>query len=754
VMSLGTLESLEQTRAAYYERYRFADVFANLKRAPQRLAAKIEAIPGVRQVETRIVKDVTLDIEGLDAPASGRLISMPDHGSPALNNVYLRQGRLLAGGRSNAVLVSEPFAEAHGYHPGDTITASLNGRKRALEIVGIVLSPEYIYSIKAGDMVPDNKHYGIIWMKRQSLAAAYGLEGAFNDIALTLSRDAKVDDVLAQIDKLTAPFGGVGAYGRKDQISHAFLNNEMHGLESTGAVVPPIFLGVAAFLLNMVILRIIETERGQIGLLKAFGYTNWDVGAHYLKFVMIVTIVGVTLGCIGGAWMGRGLTEMYTEFFKFPFLYYQLDTALFAIAIIVSLVAAFLGTIGALRKAIVLPPAEAMQPSPPPVYRKAGFGFSKLFTGFSQPVRMIIRHVTRWPIKSFFTSLGISASVAILVVAFFLEGSIDRLIEIQFDETARQDVAVVFEGAHPRSALAELEKMPGVLKVEPMRSVPARFRFDQKHRRVALSGRLPEGEINRLLDTSLTPMVLPQEGLVISSKLGQMLGAKLGDRIAVEILEGRRPTLTLTVAGIVEEYIGYSAYMNIDALDKVLGDQATVTGGYLLIDPVQEKNLYQELKNTPGIAGVSLRSTVLGSFKKTMAENMLIMITFYIIFATMIAVGVVYNTARISLSERGRELASLRVLGFTRLEVSSILLGELALLTAFALPLGCFLGYGLAWLTVSAFDTELFRLPLWLTAQTYGKAMLIVAFSAVVSGLIVRHQVDRFDLVAVLKMRE
>ncbi len=754
VMSYGTLDSLEQTRAAYYERYRFADVFAVLKRAPERLAKKIETIAGVQQVQTRIVKTATLDIEGMDEPAVGRLISMPDNGPPTLNDVYLRQGRLLAGARANEVLISEAFAEAHGYHPGDKILASLNGRKRHLEIIGIVLSPEYIYSIKAGDMVPDNQHFGMIWMKRQSLAAAFGLEGAFNDISLALSRDAKIDDVLSKLDDLIAPYGGVGSIGRKDQISHAFLNNEMEGLSSTGAVIPPIFLAVAAFLLNMVILRIVETERGQIGLLKAFGYTNWDVGAHYLKFVMIITIIGVVVGCLGGAWMGRGLTELYTDFFKFPFLYYHLDTALFAIAGVVSVAAAVLGTLGALRKAITLPPAEAMQPSPPPVYHKANFVFSWLLSRLSQPVRMIIRHVTRWPIKSFFTALGISASVAILVVAFFLEGSIDRLITIQFFETARQDVTVTFEGAQSRTSLAELEKMPGVLRVEPLRSVPARFRSGPRHRRVALNGRVPEGEINRLLDTSLMPMLLPKDGLVISEKLSQMLEVQLGDPLVVEILEGRRPTLSLTVAGIVEEYIWYGAYMDIDALDRLLGDEATVTGAYLQIDSSQEKALYQKLKNTPGVEGVSLRSSVLGSFKKTMAENMLIMTSFYILFASMIAVGVVYNTARISLSERGRELASLRVLGFTRVEVSSILLGELALLTAIALPLGCLLGYGLSWLTVVAFDTELFRLPLWLTAQTYGKAMLIVTAAAVVSGLIVRHQIDRFDLVAVLKMRE
>jgi putative ABC transport system permease protein len=754
IMALGTLDSLEHTRAAYYERFRFAEVFASVKRAPQRVVGAVEKIPGVKQVAPRIIKDVTLDIEGLDEPATGRLISQPDNGEPVLNGVYLRRGRTLAGARNDEILINEGFADAHGYHPGDSLTATLNGRKRTLKIVGVVLSPEYIYSIKAGDLVPDNKHFGVIWMKRKALAAAFGLEGAFNDLSLTLSREAKINDVISRLDHILGRYGGVGAYARKDQTSHAFLANEMKGLNSMGAVVPPIFLAVAAFLLNMVVSRIIETERGQIGLLKAFGYTNMNIGGHYLKFVMGITGVGVVLGWLGGAWMGRGLTELYTEFFKFPFLFFHMDQGLFATAALVSIGAAGLGTVTALRKAIILPPAEAMQPAPPPIYRKAGIGLAALLSYLSQPVRMILRHVSRWPVRSFLTSLGISASVAILVTAFFFEDSIDRLIDIQFFETSRQDAAVVFEGARPRTAIREISRMTGVMKAEPMRSVAARFVFNQRARRVAISGRLPDGDINRLLDTAMTPLRLPNEGLVLSKKLAEMLAANVGDRVTVEVLEGRRPVVTLPVAAVVEEYIGYSAYLHIDALDRLLGDGPVVTGAYLQIDSSKEKALYRQLKNTPGVAGVSLRSTALGSFRETMAENMMIMTSFYIFFASMIAIGVVYNTARIALSERSRELASLRVLGFTRLEVSTILLGELALMTFVALPLGCLLGYGLSWLTVVAFDTELFRMPLWITSLTYIKSMLIVAAAAIVSGLIVRRQVDRFDLVAVLKMRE
>lgn len=754
VMSLGTVQSLEETRLAYYERYRFADIFAAVKRAPERLGREIASISGVARVETRIVAMVTLDVAGMAEPARGLLNSVPERHPPELNGLHLRMGRGIRPGNLGEVVLNEAFAEAHGLRPGDYFHAVINGRKRRLDVVGVALSPEYIYSLGPGAIMPDDRRFGVMWVGRQMLAAAYDLEDSFNSVSLTMMRGASGPAIVAALDRILEPYGGVGAYGRKDQISHWYISNEMVQLESMARVAPAIFLGVAAFLLHIVISRLIATEREQIGLLKAFGYSGLAVGWHYTKFVLAIVGVGIFLGFVGGAWLGRGLTELYTDFFRFPFLYYRIGFGTFLVAALISVLVAMAGTLGAVRRAAKLPPAVAMQPAPPPVYRQTLLERLGLTLRFGQATRMVLRHIMRRPLRSGLTVLGIAMAVAILISSMFMLDSIEMIIDVQFNRINRQDVTVALVEAKPAGIVREFESMAGVLRAEPVRAVPVRMRNRHISRRTALIGMAPGSDLGRLLDRDLRAVSMPPEGLVLSAKLAEVLGVGRGDRLIVEAMEGRRPTAEIPVSAIVEEYLGTSAYMDLAALNLFMGDQPMVSLAYLQTDPLREAELYRELKDAPAVAGVTVEKAAVESFRETLAESMLLMTTFNILFAGMIAFGVVYNSARISLSERGRELASLRVLGFTRAEVSWILLGEFALLTVAALIPGFFIGYGLSWSMAVGFETELFRIPLAIERDTYGFAAAVVLSAALLTGLVVRRRIDRLDLVAVLKTRE
>ena len=754
LMTFGTTRSLEVTRDAYYERYRFADVFAGLKRAPVRIADRIARIPGVKRVETRIVKDVTLDVSDMEEPATARLVSRPSRGRPALNDVTIRRGRDIAPGRPNEVLVSEAFARAHGLGPGDRLSATINGRKRRLVIVGVALSPEYVYSIGPGVLVPDDRRFGVVWMARKALAASFDLESAFNDVSLALAPTASAPAVIERLDDLLAPYGGVGAYERADQTSHAYLAGEMDQLVAVGRIVPPIFLAVAAFLLNVVVSRQIDTEREQIGLLKAFGYTNAAIGWHYLKFALAVVVLGVAGGWAAGAWLGRLITELYTQFFQFPFLYFHLEAGVFAGAALVSLAAGVAGTFGAVRRAASLPPAVAMRPAPPTLYRRGGWDALGIMRFAAEPTRMILRHIGRWPIRSALTTLGIAMAVAILVGTLFFYDAIDQMIAIYFHQAQRQDVTVVFVEPLPERALDELRRLPGVMAGEPFRAVPARLRLGPRAERVTIVGLDPGTHLRRMVDRGLRAAEVPERGLVLSNKLAEMLGARRGERLTVEILEGRRPVRRIAVSAVVEEYIGTPAYMDRRALNRLMREPALLSGAYLQVDERRSAALYRRLKDMPGVAGVQNQRAALYTFRRTMAESLDIIITFYVAFSGLIAFGVLYNSARIALSERAHELAGLRVLGFTRGEVSYILLGELAMLTLVALPLGSVIGYGMAALMSAAFDNELFRVPLVVAPATYGLAVTTVLAAALLSGVLVRRRLDRLDLVAVLKTRE
>ncbi len=747
-------ESLLASQAAYYERYRFADVFASLKRAPRSLEARIAETPGVAELRTRIVMEVTLDVPGLSQPATGRLISIPERPRPVLNGVHLRRGRRPEPQRRSEVIVSEAFAEANTLEVGDRIGAVLNGRWEQLRIVGIGLSPEYVYEIRGSDIFPDNRRFGVIWMGREAMGPAFDMEGAFNDVSLRLERGAEEDEVIARVDRLLERFGGLGAYGRADQISHRFLSDEIKQNGVFGTIMPAIFLGVAAFLLNVVLSRLVTTQREQVAVLKAFGYRDLKIGLHYLEFALVAVLIGSIAGTGLGLWWAAEINRMYNAFYHFPLLRYEPSAMVVVIAVAVSAAAAFLGAIGAVRKVLSLPPAEAMRPQPPARYRAGLLERSGLGRFFPTAARMIWRNLARRPMRAALSVVGMGFAVAILIVGYFFVDAIEHLSFVQFRTVQREDLTISFHEPQPARARHELAAMPGVMRAEPFRAVPARVRHGHVQRRVPLLGLEPGSELRRVLDDRLREVTIPTTGVVLTAKLAEILGAEIGDEIRVEVLEAERPTRKVRVAGVANELIGMTAYMDSRALHRLMREEGSISGAFLRVDGLQEPVLHHDLKRVPAVAGSTTRLAALEGFETTLAESMGIFTTVLVVFASTIAAAMVYNSARIALSERGRELASLRVLGFRREEVSLLLLGEQAILTALAVPVGFAIGYRLCEALALAYQWELFRLPLIVSGRTYGFAMGVIAVAAVLSGWVVRRRLDRFDLVEVLKTRE
>jgi putative ABC transport system permease protein len=748
----GVYQSLNLTQATYYDQYRFAQVFAQLKRAPESLAAPIREIPGVGQVQTRVVTEVTLDLPGRKEPATGRLVSIPEQQQPILNDLFIRQGRYIAA--RDEVLMSEAFAQANHLGLGDRIGAVINGRWQSLQIVGIALSPEYVYEIRGGDFFADNERFGVLWMGRKALGSAFDLDGAFNDIALTLTPEARIPEVLFRLDQLLEPYGGLGAYDREDQVSNRFISDEIVQLRAHAIILPAIFLGIGAFLLHIVLSRLIRTQRDQIAILKAFGYGNWQIGEHFLKLLLVIVAIGAMIGVGVGSWLGSALTQLYVEFYKFPLLRYQVSPAMAIVAILMSGSAAIAGAFGSVKAAVSLPPAEAMRPEPPAQFRRTLVERFGLQRWLSPVGRIILRNLERKPIQSMLSTIGIALAVAMLIVGRYSYDAIDYMIDVQFGRIQRDDVTVLFNEPRPGRTRYEVAHLPGVLYAEPFRSVPVRLRFGHRSQRIGIMGLSPFSELYQLLDQHLNGVDLPLDGVLLTRKLGEMLGVSAGDRLTVEVLEGSRPTRTITVAGLVDELLGISAYMDIQALNQLMQEGATISGAYLAVDEQQVDQLYSLMKRTPAIASISLRKVMLQRFQETIARSQGIMTLIQVIFACVIAFGVVYNAARIALSERSRELATLRIIGFTRAQIAVILLGEQAILTLAAIPLGFALGYGLAALLSLTYNTELYRFPLIVTKASYGFAFVVIGIAATLSGWLVRRQSDRLDLIAVLKSRE
>jgi putative ABC transport system permease protein len=750
----GSYESLVEAQQRYYNQMRFADVWTSLRRAPDTVLALIENIPGVALADSRVSFLATLDLEGVEAPAQGRFVSIPENGRPVLNDIQLTRGRLVAPGAPDEVVISEKFALARGLQPGDTLRAIINGRARTLDIVGMAISPEHSYSVPPGSLLPEDDRYGILWMGRRALGPAYDMDGAFNEAFVKLAPGANELAVIAQLNELLAPYGGFGAYPRRDQASHMMLQGELDQNRVMGTAMPAIFLGVAVFLLHLVLGRLITTQRGEIAVLKAFGYRDWEVGRHFLMFAVVAVLVGSVIGTVGGWYLGGAYIGIYRQYFDLPGLEYHLSPTLLLFALGVSVAGACSGALGAVRKAVALPPAEAMRPEPPARFEPGPLerlGIGRLLPSAG---RMILRNVERKPLQAFFSSLGVAFSTAILIIGLFMYDGVLHMIDLQFRQIQREDITVSFLQNVTGAARHELQRMEGVTRVETYRMAPARLRNGHFSRETAIQGMEPDGQLRRIVTASGGVQQLPADGLVLSRILADRLRVQVGDVISVEMLEGRRQVTSAQIAGIVEDFLGVSAYMNLQALHRLTGEQDVISGAYLAVMEPQRNALYRDLKQVPAVAGVASPASMLVSFEREMARNIFISVGFLVGFASVIAVGVIYNGARIALSERGRELASLRVMGFHRREVAVLLLGEQAVITLLAIPLGGVIGYALAWLMVSSLQTDTFRIPYVITAQTFLAAAAVTVAAAALSALAVRRRLDSMDLISVLKTRE
>jgi len=746
--------SLSLAQADYYSAFRLADVFAHAERAPESLVSSIAAIPGVDSVQTRIVMDVSLDVPGLDEPATGRLVSVPARGNLILNGLDLREGRYVEPGRREEVVISEAFAAANRLGVGDSISAVMNGTWERLRITGIALSPEYVYEVSPPDLFPDNRRFGILWMSRDAIGPAFNMDGAFNDVSLSLVRGANEQDVIARLDQLLDRYGSLGAYGRSDHMSWRIVNDHIEQIRTSGVILPSIFLAIVAFLLHTLMSRLVSTQRSQVAVLKAFGYRDSEVGWHYLKLALVAVSVGTILGIGIGLWLGSKTTDLFTQYFHFPSLRLRPDLRVMLIAAGISGAAACLGALSAVWKVLSLAPAEAMRPEPPPRFQAGIIERLGLRAFLSPASRMIIRNLDRRRLRALLSSLAIGFAVAILVVGSYEFDAINLLADIQFNKLQREDSSVIFRQPRPDVVIQELRHLPGVTQVEGYRDAAVRIRFQNRSRRIMVSGLQYKSELRRPLGADMLPVDLPPEGLLLNSQLAEILGVRQGDAVTVELLEGERLSRQVVVASLADEPVGLGAYMEVGALHRLMREGPLFSGAFLKVDPLYAPALYSRLKRTPEVSGVAVREATRASFWKNVGESLSSTTLIIVGFACVIAFGIVYNGTRIALSERGHELAALRVLGFTRAEIRGVLLGEQAILTMLAVPIGLGLGYLLSFWVSRSHSQDILRLPFVVSTRTCVFAGAGVLIAALFSGLVVARRLGRMDLTEALKSRE
>lgn len=754
VMMDGLVNTLDQTRAAYYERYRLADVFVPVTRAPNTLLSHVQDIPHVTAVEGRISGDALIDMPNVSVPLRARAISLPDFSSPKLNNLSLTQGRLFDSRQPNEIVILNSFALARNLALNDTLAMTMNGKRWTFTIVGMAQSPEFLYTTAPGELVPDDARFAVFWISNTALEAAYDMKGAFNEALLSIADINQLPAVLNAVDQLVERYGGSGAYGVEDLVSDRFVSEEINGLRVSATGVPPIFMGVAAFLLYIVVSRLVQAEREQIGLLKAFGYTGAEISLHYLKLVLVIACGGAIVGSIMGIYAGKSLAGVYQQYYKFPFIIFQINPKAFVTGFAVSILTASIGGLLVLRKVFALTPAEAMRPAIPPDYSRSGAFLQRINNQFEQPIRMVLRRVTRQPLRMLGAVLGIATGMGLSVGMITIMTGFDSTLDLSFSVLDRSDANVYFIHAVNKKTVNELKAIPGIIHVEPFRTVSVIFENGRNTYRGSINGLIKNPQLYRALDADYQPISLVSKGIVIAQPLSDILEVSAGDILTINVREGRRAKLEIPVIGVSQTLLGSPTYMDIDWLNRYLDEPDRISGVYLTLDPLHSEEIYQRIKQIPAVIGMSLKQDSQAAFATIMDSGAGAMRYIMAIIAGVITFGIVYNSARIAFAERERDLASLRVIGFTKGETAFVLLGELAIVTLAALPVGSVIGYYLSQLIAKGFSTDIYQIPAVFSPESYAIAGLAVLLATGISGYLIKFDIDRVDLVAALKSKQ
>ena len=750
VMSYGMIRSLEATRTAYYDRYGLADIWVPLRRAPDSLARDLALLPGMASVESRVSAVATLDLPGIVEPVSAQIHSLPK----TINRLVLRTGRLPHPGRADEVVASEAFVTAARLTLGDRIPALVHGKRIELKLVGTVLSPEHVYAVAPGQIFPDNRRFGVLWMERPALSAALDMRDGFNELVVRTAPGASVAETIRRLDNATAHYGPVGAYGRDRLVSDRFVSSEIEQLQTTVRILPPIFLAVAAFLLNILLARLVDTEREVIGLLKAFGYRSGAIMLHYAQLALLLSAGGVLAGWGLGAWMGRGIAGIYQEYYAFPFLTFVAGIDIYLASAGLALLAVVAGAAAAVWRAQRLTPAEAMRPPAPARFSSRGVADRIVRLVPDEPSRMILRGFFRRPLRTIASIAGLAAALALYVASASSMDNVDRMIELVFERGQRADLSISFAEARDAHVHRVVGALPGVRRVETYRAVSVDLRHGAREESEALLGLPTHAALMRMVTLEGEVIEPEREGAIISSQLARKLGLTAGDVIDVQVTEGERPRFSLPVLRVIDVPLGASLVVERAALNRLLREGDVASGAYVMADPAQMDALFAELKRTPMVAGTAVASAAVRGIRETIAQSMGIVTLFNTMFAMLIVAGVTYTSARISLSERARDIASMRVLGFRKGEAGFILLGEQALLALVSLPFGLMLGIALSRYIARSFSSDLFMIPAAVSTRTLAEGVLVVAFAAACTAWLIRRSADRLDLVRALKTRE
>jgi len=752
-------ENMTRAKELFYRENNFADYYFHVIKAPEAAARLVEAVPGVTKATGRIQKDVPV-IKADGERATARLTSYPLPMDTEVNRLHLLTGRLFekypqSGGIE--ILLDPQYAAANYLSPGDTLIVVAEGKQKFLTVTGTAASPEFVYPMKdAASMMPEPETFGIVMIPHNQAQQILDLSGQINQLVIKLAPGADEKKVAEQVKAILEPYGNLADYPRKQQMSDAILRMELEQLSTMAVFLPTIFLGIAALIQFVMLGRMVKAQRLQIGVMKALGYSNPSILLHYTGYALIAAVTGALLGSVLGVMLANLFSSAYAMFFNLPQAIGSINFKAIAYGFALSVIVGAIAGLTASRGVIGVNPAESMNPMPP---KSSGRIFLERWTWLWHKLdtswKMSLRTINRNRFRSAVTLTGVILAVAMLVVALFTRDIVDYMINQCYFEEQRYDYLLRFTTPVKETELFSIALLDGVIKTEPVFEIPVRIHFMGRVREDLVLGLPPGVSLKKLYSPAGKIQQIPDEGLLISETTAKKLHVKPGDKVTVETLLGLGPAYLsdIKIAGVNQQLVGGCSAMSLAGANRLLQESGLVSGAMLKIDTGQAALLEKKLNEMTGIASILSRQKELDGFNKNLGY-MIYSVTIMISFAVVLGFAIVYNSSIMSFTERKRELASLRVIGFTTGEVSGLLLKENLAQTALGVILGLPCGRFLAHAYINAVSTDLYTFKAVVYPVTYALSALGGVFFIMIAYRLAVKGVKRLDLVEVLKTRD
>ena len=756
---MGTSLNLQLARDAYYGQCRMADFWVDLKKMPVTELDVLDDLKGISEMRARIAFQVIVDLEGVEEPLSGTLLTLPAEPSPVINNILIQSGTYFTSRRQDEVIVSEAFARARGIRDGDTIHLIMNGQRKALFVVGTAMSSEFVYMMPPGSITPEPSRFGVFYVKRGFGEDALGFHGACNSLVGRLSRKARQDTqpLFDDLRHRLKPYGLFAITPLRLQASNLYLSGELTGLATISFFIPTIFLLVAIFVLNVLMSRLAQQQRTIVGTLKALGYGNRKIFFHFIQFGLFVGVGGALLGCLLGYWIADSLTIQYRMFFAFPQLDNRFYPGLNLVALVIALVFGVIGTLKGIQTVLHLSPAEAMRPPAPP---GGGAVFLEAWTGIWQRLefrwQIVLRNLIRNKGRTLTGIFSAAMGAALVLITFGTLDSMQYMLDFRFDRVDHADHALTLRNDRGGGALYEAGELPGIQAAEPILNVPCHFQNGNHRKKGMIQGLVRGARLTEPSSVSGARVAVPETGLLMARRLGKELGLSPGDRVRVTPTQGQQQPVDLPVAGFIDSLFGLCVYADYDYLNRQISEAGAVSALQLkgLPTPVEMRRFLRRIKSWPDLADYAETS-----FQKQVMQNAFVnqmgqMVYPLILFGAVIFFGAILNGSLISIIERAREIATFRVLGYQPGEISAIFLRENMIQYGIGALLGLPLGWWLLWAINSQYTNDMYSVPTIVAPVSWVKTVVLSFGFILAAHVFVKSDIKRLHWQDALSMKE